>query len=168
MIYLGALFLFLASILQSVVLPQVVPISFMPHLVVLLVVAVCLVESLYDAIMWAFLGGLLLDLMSGPVLPIGSNALILVLVALLASLGQANPFHNRIFVPLVTVFVATMFYFVVTMALAVALGNHVAFVDNLFRVAVPSSVLNTVLMPAAYSLMLWLSMKLGRRVLIEW
>jgi rod shape-determining protein MreD len=168
MVYLGPLFLFIASVLQAVVLPQVVPISFMPNLVVLLVVAVCLVESLYDAVIWAFIGGLLLDLMTSPALPLGTNALILVLLALLSSLGQANPFHSRLFVPLVTVFAATIFYFLVRMGLAMALGLHQPILDNLIRVALPSAVLNAILMPAAYSLILWLSMKFGRRVTVEW
>src|SRR5919199_529086 len=104
MLYVGAIILFIASLVQSVVLPDAVPIAARPHFVVLLVVAVCLAESLHESIMWAFLGGLMLDLMSGPVFPIGTNALVLVLVALLASLGQADPFHNLLLVPLVTVF----------------------------------------------------------------
>jgi len=168
MVYLGAVILFIASLVQTVIFPQVVPISARPQLLVLLVVAVCLAESLYDAVIWAFMGGLMLDLMGGGILPLGSNALILVLIALLASLGQANPFHNRLFVPLVTVFAATFFYHVLVMALATALGNQTAFLDNVLRVALPGAAINTVLMPAAYSLMLWLSERLGRRVRVEW
>ncbi len=169
MAYVGALLLFLASLMQSVVLPQVLPLPARPQFVVLLVVAICLVESLYDATIWAFMGGLMLDLMSGPVYPLGSNALILVLVALLSSLGQANPFHSRLFVPLVTVFAATLFYHIMMMALLLALGRpDMAFVDNLVRVAVPGSILNAILMPVAYSSMLWLSERIGRRVRVEW
>lgn len=168
MVYLGAIILFIAGLIQSVVLPQVLPISARPHLVVLLVVAVCLAESLYDAVIWGFMGGLMLDLMGGAILPLGTNALLLVLIALLASLGQANPFHSLLFVPLITVFVATLFYHIMVMVLSAALGNQVAFVDNVLRVALPSAALNTVLMPAAYSSMLWLSEKIGRRVRVEW
>jgi rod shape-determining protein MreD len=168
MVYLGAIILFIASLIQSVVLPQVLPISARPHLVVLLVVAVCLAESLYDAVIWGFVGGLMLDLMGGAIMPLGTNALLLVLIALLASLGQANPFHSLLFVPLITIFVATFFYHVMLMAFSAALGNPVAFVDNVLRVALPSAALNTVLMPVAYSSMLWLSEKLGRRVRVEW
>ncbi len=168
MVYLGAIILFIAGLIQSVVLPQVLPISARPHLVVLLVVAVCLAESLYDAVLWGFIGGLTLDLLGGAILPIGSNALLLVLIALLASLGQANPFHSLLFVPLITIFVATFTYHLLVMSLSAALGNHVAFIDNLLRVALPSAALNTVLMPVAYSSMLWLSEKIGRRVKVEW
>ncbi len=168
MVYVGAVLLFIAALVQSVVLPQAVPVSARPHFVVLLVVAICLVESLYDATMWAFMGGLMLDLMNGPVYPVGSNALILVLVALLASLGQANPFHNLLFVPLVTVFAATLFYHLMTMGLSVALGHHVPLLDNLLRLAVPSAILNAILMPVAYSSILWLSERFGRRVRVEW
>lgn len=168
MVYIGALILFLTCLVQAVVLPQAVPIAARPQFVVLLVVAICLVESLYDATIWAFVGGLMLDLMSGPAFPIGSNALILVLVALLASLGQADPFRNLLVVPLITVFGATVFYYVMTMALNLALGHHVALLDNMLRVAIPSAILNAILMPVAYSSMLWLSERMGRRVRVEW
>jgi rod shape-determining protein MreD len=169
MVYIGAIFLFIASLVQSVVLPQAVPISARPQFVVLVVVAVCLIEGLYDATMWAFVGGLMLDLMNSPTYPIGSNALILVLVALFASLGQANPFHNLLFVPLTTVFFGTIFYYVLNMGLLVALGHgEIAFLDNLLRIAVPGAVLNAILMPVVYSIMLWLSEKVGRRVRVEW
>ena len=55
--YIGALLLFLAGLVQSVVLPQAVPLQARPQFVVLLVIAVCLVESLYDAAICAFIGG---------------------------------------------------------------------------------------------------------------
>jgi rod shape-determining protein MreD len=168
MVYVGAIILFLASLVQSVVLPQAVPLAARPQLVVLLVVAVCLVEGLYDAVIWGFIGGLMLDLMSGPAYPLGSNALLFVLVALLASLGQADPFRDQVFVPLATVFVATLFYHVMTMLLGAVLSQGVPFLDNLLRVALPSAVLNTILMPVAYSSMLWLSERIGRRVRVEW
>jgi rod shape-determining protein MreD len=114
------------------------------------------------------MGGLLLDLMSGPVLPLGSNSLLLVLVALLSSLGQANPFQSRVFVPLVTAFGATIFYNLLWMALATALGNTVAWVDNMWRMVIPSAALNAILVPVAYTAILWLSERVGRRVQVEW
>ena len=76
MAYIGAILLFIASLVQSVVLPQTVPVAARPQFVVLLVIAVCLVESLYDGAIWGFMGGLMLDLMNLPLFPVGSNALI--------------------------------------------------------------------------------------------
>lgn len=166
--YIGALILFIAGLLQSVVLPQTVPLQARPQFVVLLVIAVCLVESLYDAAIWAFMGGIMLDLMTSPMYPIGSNALMLVLVALLASLARVNPFHNRLVLPLFAAFFGTLFYIMMSMALQFALGREVAFVDNFIWVALPSAVLNTILVPVAYSGILWLSLKIGRGVRVEW
>ncbi|MBF6612065.1 MAG: rod shape-determining protein MreD [Chloroflexi bacterium] len=168
MVYIGTILLFIASLVQSVVLPQVVPISARPQIVVLLVVAVCLAESLHEATLWAFIGGLFLDLMSWPAYPLGTHALVLVLIALLASMGQADPFHNRLLVPLGTVFLATFGYQLFTMGLSMALGHQMAFLDNIVRVALPSAILNTILMPVVYSSMLWLSEHVGRRVRVEW
>ncbi|MGA7729956.1 MAG: rod shape-determining protein MreD [Chloroflexia bacterium] len=168
MVYIGVLLLFLSALVQSVILPKVVPLAAMPHLVLLLVVAVCLVESLHDAVIWGFVGGLILDLMTAPSLPIGSNALLLVLVALLASLGQADPFRTLVVVPLATVFGATIFYNFMLMLLHFVSGRNVPFLDNFLRVAIPAAILNTILMPVAYSAMLWLSERLGRRMRVEW
>lgn len=169
MVYLAPVILFVAALLQSVVLPQAVPISVRPNFVVLLVVSVCLVEGLYDATIWAFVGGLMLDLMTSPTFPLGSNALILVLVALLSSMGQANPFHSLLFVPLVTVFGATVFYNIMTMGLLMAFGRQEpVIVDNMLRVVLPGALLNGILMPVVYSSVFWLSEKIGRRVRVEW
>jgi rod shape-determining protein MreD len=168
MTYIGSLLLFIAGLLQSVVLPQVLPLQARPQFVVLLVIAVCLVESLYDAAIWGFIGGIMLDLMTAPMYPVGSNALILVLVALLVSMARANPFHNRLVLPLLAAFGGTLFYIMMSMALRFALGNEVAFVENIVWVAIPSAILNTILMPLAYSTLLWLSVHVGRRVRVEW
>jgi len=166
--YVGAILLFIAGLLQTVVLPQTVPVQARPQFVVLLVIAVCLVEGLYDAAIWGFVGGIMLDLMTSPMYPLGSNALMLVLVALLASMARANPFHNRLVLPLVAAFFGTLFYIMMSMALQFALGKEVAFVDNFIWVAVPSAILNTILMPVAYSGLLWLSLRIGRGVRVEW
>ena len=169
MVYLAPVILFIAALVQAVVLPQAVPISVRPNFVVLLVVSVCLVEGLYDATIWGFVGGIMLDLMSGPAFPLGGNALILVLVALLSSMGQANPFHSLFFVPLVTIFGATVFYHLMIMGLLTATGRvEPAFIDNMLRVVLPGALLNVILMPVAYSSMLWLSERIGRRVKVEW
>jgi rod shape-determining protein MreD len=166
--YIGALLLFIFGLVQTVVLPQVVPLAARPQLIVLLVVAVCLVESLHDAVIWGFIGGLMLDLMNGPSVPLGSSALLMVLVALIASFGQADPFRTLVVVPLATVFGATIFYNILLMLLLFALGRDVPFADNLLRVALPSAILNTILMPVAYSALLWLSERIGRRMRVEW
>jgi rod shape-determining protein MreD len=168
MAYIGALLLFLASLIQTVVLPKVVPLQARPQIVVLLVIAVCLVESLYDGAIWGFIGGLMLDFMNLPVYPLGSNALMLVLVALLASMGRAGPFRHRLVLPLAIAFSGTLFYIMMYNALLFALGNQVAFADNFLLVALPDAILNTILMPVAYSGLLWLSLKVGRRVRVEW
>lgn len=168
MVYIGAVLLFLSALVQSVILPKVVPLAAMPNLVLLLVVAVCLVESLHDAVIWGFIGGLMLDFMTAPALPIGSNALILVLVALLASLGQADPFRTLVVVPLATVFMATLFYNVMLMLVHFVSGHNVPFFDSFLRVAVPGAIMNTILVPVAYSAMLWLSERIGRRMRVEW
>ena len=83
-------------------------------------------------------------------------------------MGRVSPFRHRLVLPLAVAFGGTLFYFMMTMALRYALGAELAFVDNIVWVAVPSAVLNTILMPVIYSSMLWLSLRMGRRMPVEW
>src|SRR4051812_9226048 len=109
MTYIGAIILFIAALVQSVVLPQAVPLQARPQFVVLFIIAICLVESLYDAAIWAFMGGFLFFFMSAPISPLGSSALILGLVPPPPSRGGVSPFHNRLILPLAMAFGCTLF-----------------------------------------------------------
>jgi rod shape-determining protein MreD len=103
MIILGMALMGLAVLIQAQVLPIVLPslgADLRPTLLVLLVVAVTLLQGVREGVLWGFGGGLLFDLFS-PITPPGTNALCLVLIALLASLGLAIPLRASLVMPLI-------------------------------------------------------------------
>ena len=133
----------------------------------LLVVAITLIVGVREGIIWGFWGGLLLDVFS-PLTPLGTNALCLVLVALLASLGLAIPLRASLVMPLVMVAIATVFYFVLLMIIRALFGVHMDWAMSLLRLALPAAAINTVLMPVCYTLLGWISDRFQPKLPEEW
>src|SRR5262245_48760407 len=105
MTILGLGLLLIAALIQAQVLPIILPhlgADLRPDLLVLLVVAITLVEGVQEGLIWGFCGGLLLDVLS-PATRLGTNALCLILVALLASFGLAIPIRASALMPLIMV-----------------------------------------------------------------
>ena len=171
MTVVGLALLIVATIVQAQVLPIMLPAligaDLRPHLILLLVVAVTLVEGMREGVIWGFAGGLLLDLVS-PITPLGTNALCLVLTALLASLGLSIPIKASLIMPPLMVAGCTLFYFVLLMLLRTLLGVHVDWAGTLTRLALPTAAVNAVLIPFAYTILGWLSDRLRPRLPEEW
>lgn len=160
----------LIGLLQTTVLPVLLPsllhVGVRPDLLVLLVVAVTLAGSLQDGVLWGFFGGLLLDLLTG--LPLGSNALCLVLVALAASLGSRSPFRAHLVMPLVLACGGTALYYLLLLGLRTVQGQHFAWGSALLGTVLPTALFNAALMPLLYSAVLWLVERCQPRLPQEW
>jgi rod shape-determining protein MreD len=170
MTLLGLGFLLAATLIQAQVLPAVLPhlgVDLRPDLLVLLVVAITLVEGVQEGVVWGFCGGLLLDLFS-PATRLGTNALCLVLVALLASLGLSIPVRVSALMPLVMVFIGTLFYFVLLMSIRTLFGVGMDWGMSLVRLALPAAVVNVLLMPFFYTLLSWFADRLRPKLPEEW
>lgn len=167
---LGLVLMSLATLIQAQVLPIVLPslgVDLRPNLLVLLVVAVTLLEGVRDGVIWGFFGGLLFDLFS-PITPPGTNALCLVLIALLASLGLAIPLRASLIMPLIMVSIATLFYFVLLMTIRTLLRVPPDWLGSLIAVALPAAAINAVLMPFFYTLLGWLGDRFQPKLPDEW
>ncbi len=166
----GLLLIAIAGLVQTTMLPVLVPqlvhLDVRPDLMVLLIVAVVLADSLREATIWAFAGGIFLDLLSG--LPLGANALCLLLVAVLAYLGSRNPFRVQLVMPLGMIFVCTVFYYLLLLALRTLLGYHFSWGDALAGVVLPTALLNVALMPLVYTFVLWLADHVRPSLPEEW
>ena len=168
---LGLVLLAVGAVVQAQVLPIVLPplvgADLRPHLLVLLVVAVTLVEGVREGAVWAFMGGLLLDLMS-PVTPMGTNALCLLFVALLTSLGLYIPLRVSLIMPLVMTALATLFYYLLLMSIRALFGVSMDWSATLLLLALPTAAINAVLMPFCYSALGWASDRFRPRLPDEW
>ncbi len=142
-------------------------------LVLVLVIALTLVRGLREGLLWAFGGGLLLDFLQPAVMLGGSgllgvSSLLLIAVALAASLGQNNIFEANLIMPLATTAFATLLYRLLLLAfvnLSFLISNPTA---ALLRQVLPSVVINTLLAPLFYSLIGWLSRRLAPQLPSEW
>lgn len=97
-----------ASILQATILGRVSFAGVKPDLVLLIVLIWTLVHGGLSGVMWAFIGGIWLDIFSGG--PLGASSLGLMVAALIASTGYRTLYRYNLLVPLFAVILGTLAY----------------------------------------------------------
>lgn len=123
-----------------------------PDLVLLLIVIGALVYGSRSALMWAFFGGLGLDIFSGG--PMGSSSLALMAAALVAGLGHRTLSRFNIFVPIIAVAAGTLAYAGAYLGILAVLQyldvthHQVPFLATVQNVVIPALIYNTTLMVA--------------------
>ena len=121
-----------------------------PDLVLLLVVIGTLVYGSRPGVVWAFLGGLGLDIFSGG--PMGSSSLALMAASLVAGFGHRTLSRFNIFVPLVAIAVGTLVYAGAYLGILAVLQyldvthHQVPLFATVQNVVVPAIVYNTTIM----------------------
>lgn len=108
LLYGMPLLLFIAALLQSTVAARLVVRGVKPDLVLIIVVIGSLIYGGKAGMLWAFLGGIGLDLFSGG--PLGISSLGLMPAALVASLGHRVLSRYHLFVPLGASALGTLIY----------------------------------------------------------
>jgi rod shape-determining protein MreD len=121
-----------------------------PDLVLLLVVIGTLVYGGRSGLIWAFFGGLGLDIFSGG--PMGSSSLALMAAVLVAGFGHRTLSRYNVFVPMVAMVVGTLVYSGAYLSILAVLQyldvtqHQVPLLLTLQNVVVPAIVYNTTLM----------------------
>lgn len=164
-LYLVVPLLVFVALLQATLMPHLVIWGVFADLPLLLVVSWSLLRGPREGIIWGCIAGVAIDLFSGA--PFGAATLALIAVGFLSGLGQRTVFRARAALPLATVFLATILYDLVFLSVVQVSGQPVAWLESLFRLALPSAVLNAVLVPLAFVLMRWLNSRFGREEM-EW
>ena len=131
-------------------------------LALIIVVAQALVGTPGTASQWGFIVGLFIDLASG--LPFGIHALTLTVVGLLMDLGEAAFFRGNVLAPPIAMISATLVYNILILAILALIGWSVDWGDYVFRIILPSAILNTVAMPVAYFPLQWLQRRVRPRL----
>ena len=121
-------------------------------LVLILVLAWAMVRNLSEALIWAVIGGLCLDLMSGT--PFGVFSIALVSVAALATLVQTRVFGGGLVLPIIFTFPLSLLFNGLALVMLSLLGRPVAWLTTFEQVLLPAAGLNTgfmvVLFPVVY------------------
>jgi rod shape-determining protein MreD len=116
--------------------------SAQPHPVLVLAVVVTIAVGLEAGLIWAFVGGLALDVLA--LRPLGSSAFALLICVGGASLLARSLPHLRPIVPIVAVFLSSLGYSMILFATYGALGAPVPSADPLAMV-LPGAVYDAVL-----------------------
>ena len=109
---------------------------------------------------WALVGGIGLDLVSGA--PFGTSTVALVALSLAAGLGELSVFRTHIALPLIATLIASLAYNLFSLLLLYARGCSIAWPDSLTKVMLPSTLFNMLLSPFVYKALYWLHRRTGR------
>ncbi len=96
-LYLGIPLFLLAAMLQATIVPHLKVFGGQPDLIVVLVLAWATLDRDSEGMLWAFFGGLFLDLLSGT--PLGISSLVLVPIAFAVGLTEAQVYRTNVFLP---------------------------------------------------------------------
>jgi rod shape-determining protein MreD len=151
---LFAVFLFIAALLQSALLPRWQLLVVTPGLVVVLLLAWSAYRGVPEALAWVLVAGLVLDVLALDRL--GTNALALLPIALLGGLSRGRFFHSALVFPMVLAMAATFLYVGTLLALRGLLGEGGDVSHMLGRVTVLQALLNALLVPPVYGFVGWL------------
>lgn len=149
-LYLSVPLLALLAVVQSAILPRFPVAGIHADLVMLTVVAWGLLKGNPDVLVWALIGGVSLDFLSG--LPWGSQTIPLLVVAGLAGLGGAGLFGQHFGVPFVAALVGTWLHYALSLLILGTLGRALPPASFLWQVLLPASLLNMLVMAAVFPL----------------
>jgi rod shape-determining protein MreD len=138
------------ALVELTVIPYLRIGSAHPHPVLVLAVIVTIAIGIEAGLVWAFVGGLALDVLAQR--PLGSSAFALLLCVGATSLLARSLAHLRPIVPIVAVFLASVAYSMILFAVFGALGSPPATTDPLgsvFPSAVYDGVLGVLIGPLA-------------------
>ena len=151
---IGLPLLAFAAVLEATVLSQFRLFGGSVDLVLLLVLSWTIVGEWRGGAIWAVMGGLCLDLLSGG--PFGANALGLVVVAYGASLSEGRFWNSHVLLPLASVLLGTVVYHLVYLSALAVTGHTVTWGLSLSQVTLPTVLLNTLFMLPVYQFVRWL------------
>ena len=115
MVGLGA-----AAIIQVVVVPKLAVRGVYPDLILLLVIGKSLIAGRHGAIIWGFVGGLWMDILSGGAM--GASSLALMATVLLTGFGHNAIFRRHFFVPSIASLSGSLVFSLVYVAILAVVG----------------------------------------------
>jgi rod shape-determining protein MreD len=156
---LSLLILAVTVIVQGTLLARFRFFGASPNLLLVVVVCWSLLHTVSEGLVWAFVGGLGVDLIAG--LPLGSTPLALMPTCFLAGLGRSRIFTNSVLLPALLVALATLIYGWASLILLSLRGATVDWVGSALRVMLPELAVNVLLVLVIYPILRWLAVHIG-------
>jgi rod shape-determining protein MreD len=130
-----------------------------PNLLLAIVVSWSMLRGFSQGILWGFIGGLGIDLVSG--MPLGASSLALMSVCTLAGLGKSSVFAANVLLPMSIVALATPIHgWIILLTLQIQ-GVSVNWLDSTARIIAPELALNVLTIASLYPLLRRLSAALN-------
>jgi rod shape-determining protein MreD len=140
---IGIPVLAILAILQSVIFNDLTLLDGRPDLILLCVVAWGIIGRSRDAMIWGFLGGLFLDQLSG--IPLGTSAIILVIIAYMVSFTEGRFWEANFLMPMGVMILFSLIYYFFNIVIIWFLGKPMDLSFLVVRVILPSTFLNLLL-----------------------
>jgi rod shape-determining protein MreD len=131
------------AVLQTTVGPAISVLGVAPDAVLVVVVCRGLIRGSEQGMVWGFLGGVALGLLSGA--PFGGHALLLTVIGAAAGVGRLNPFSSQIFVPILAICASTLAYVVGMVVMVRGIGGPAVSVPTLAGIVAPAMITNAIL-----------------------
>lgn len=160
---LGAL---IAALLETTVLPEIQIAGTQADLVLALAVVATIVLGAEDGLAWAFIGGLMLDMLI-PARPIGAATLSLLLVVGIAVLGVRFAGRGHRVLAVLAVFALSWIYHLVLLAVLIFTEGVVLGTYDL-RVVFAAAVMNTAIAIPAAMLFAVVERRFGSTERVDW
>lgn len=155
------LLLAVTALLQATFLPALNMLSVLPDFALILLLLWSATHGTIEGLFWAFGLGLWLDILTMDLL--GTHALALMIVALVGGLTRGKLFRSGAILPLLTVIIATMGYSLAVLAMETIAGQG-SDALSFARLALMTALLNALLVPIAYGVLLVFDRLTPRRV----
>lgn len=158
-LYLALIILSLVVLVQGTILSRIRMLGVSADLLLVTVVTWSLTRNVQEGLVWAFVGGLGADLVSG--MPLGTSSLALMPTCFLAGIGRSRVFAQNVFWPILLVTLATPLHGWIVLLTQQLRGVPVNWVDSTLRIILPELALNIGLTLPIYPGLRWLAARVG-------
>lgn len=148
--YLSIGIMFSLALLQTTVMPRITVLGVHPDLVLMAVVAWSVLRGSREGMVWALIGGVVIDLFSAA--PFGISTLTLLIISFASGLGQASFFRIDLLVPIMIIVPATLVYQLIIAGLLSLLTGAPGWGTRLGQIILPTILVNSVGMTLVYIL----------------
>lgn len=142
----------IAGMLQAAIMPHLRIAGAQPDLIVILVLAWAILDHAEEGVVWAFVGGLFLDLFSGA--PPGFSSLLLIPISYVVGFSEAQVYRKNLVLPvLLTAGSALVYHVAYLILLRFFLNSAVSITAVLWSITLPSVLFDVILIIPALSVL---------------